>query len=343
MENKAENMLIVSSTPHLRADESVKKIMLDVIIALTPAAIGSIYFFGLNALKLILISVASALFFEAVTQKMFRKEVTINDFSAIITGLLLAFNLPANAPWWIPVFGAGFAIIIVKQFFGGLGSNFMNPALAARAVLVASWPGIMSSYVLPGVDAVTGATPLAIMKYGATDASTSATITEAAAELPPLIDMFLGNIGGSIGETSALLLLIGGVYLILRKVIDWKIPVVYIGTTAIMLLLLGVETDQLMYHLLAGGLILGAFFMLTDYSSTPVTPIGRIIVGIGAGILTAIIRVNGGFPEGVSYSILLMNVATPLIEKFTGPRIFGRSQEGLLGKMKEKFAGGAKR
>lgn len=314
MESKTESMLIVSSSPHLRSEESVKKIMLDVIIALIPAMIGAVYFFGINALKLILISVASALFFEAVIQKIFKKEVTINDYSAIITGILLAFNLPANAPWWIPVFGAGFAIIVVKQFFGGLGSNFMNPALAARAVLVASWPGIMSNYVLPGADAITGATPLAIMNLGTAE------------KLPSLFNMFVGNIGGSIGETSALLLLIGGVYLIFRKVIDWKMPIIYIGTTAIMLLLLGVETDQILHQILAGGLFLGAFFMITDYSSTPVTPIGRIIVAVGAGLLTAIIRVKGAFPEGVSYSILLMNILTPLIEKFTGPRIFGRSK-----------------
>lgn len=338
-----ENKLIVSSSPHFRSNESVHRIMLDVIIALTPAMIGSVYFFGINALKLILISVASALFFEALIQKIFKKEITINDYSAIITGILLAFNLPANAPWWIPIFGAGFAIIIVKQFFGGLGSNFMNPALAARAVLVASWPGIMSTYVLPGADAVTGATPLAIMKYGLVDGGTSATVVEAALELPSLMDMFMGNIGGSIGETSAFLLLIGGLYLIIRKVIDWKMPLVYIGTTAIMLLLLGIEGDQIIYQLLAGGLVLGAFFMLTDYASTPVTSMGRIVVAVGAGILTAIIRVNGSFPEGVSYSILLMNVATPLIEKFTGPRIFGRNQDGIFGKIKEKFAGGAKR
>lgn len=338
----SESMLIVSSTPHLRSDESVKRIMLDVIIALIPAAIGSVYFFGINALKLILISVASALFFEAAIQKMFKKEVTINDYSAIITGMLLAFNLPVNSPWWIPVFGSGFAIIVVKQFFGGLGSNFMNPALAARAVLVVSWPGIMTNYVLPGVDSLTGATPLAMLKHGFVDGTATATVTEAGIQLPTLMDMFAGNIGGSIGETSALLLLIGGLYLIIRKVINWKMPVVYIGTTAIFLLLLGVSTDHIMYHLLGGGLILGAFFMITDYASTPVNPTGQLIVAVGAGILTALIRVKGGFPEGVSYSILLMNVATPLIEKFTAPKIFGREDTGLLGKSKNKSEGGAK-
>lgn len=323
--DSVESMLIVSSTPHIRSNESVQRIMLDVIIALVPAMIGSVYFFGLNALKLILISVASAVIFEALAQKLFKKEVTIGDLSAVITGILLAFNLPANAPWWIPVFGSGFAIIIVKQLFGGLGSNFMNPALAARAVLLTSWPGIMSSFTLPGADAVTGATPLSIMKFGA-DAGASATVAQAGSSLPSVMDMFIGNIGGAIGETSALLLLIGGLYLIVRKVISWKIPAFYIGTTAIILLLLGVESSDLIYHILGGGLILGAFFMATDYASAPVTPIGQIIFAIGAGVLTALIRVKGGFPEGVSYSILLMNVAAPLIEKFTAPKIFGRAK-----------------
>lgn len=309
-----DDMLIVSSSPHLRSDGSTKKIMLDVIIALVPAMIGAVYFFGLNALKLILISVAASMVSEYVIQKIFKKEVTITDFSAIVTGILIAFNIPANSPWWLPVVAAVFGIIVVKQFFGGIGQNFMNPALAARAFLVASWPGIMSEYTLPGADAVTGATPLAILESGKI------------ARLPSMMDMFVGNIGGSIGETSALLLLIGGIYLIIRGVINWKTPVVYIATTAIMLFLLGVDTAELPYHLLGGGLFLGAFYMITDYSSTPVTPWGQIIVGVGAGILTAIIRIKGGFPEGVSYSILLMNLITPIIERFTAPRIFGRSK-----------------
>ena len=311
-----ENMLLVSSSPHIRSNESIQRIMLDVIIALTPAVIGSVYFFGLNALKLILISVASSVFFEAIIQKAFKKPVTINDLSAVITGILLAFNMPASAPWWLPIMGSAFAIIIVKQFFGGLGSNFMNPALAARAMLLTSWPTHMSSFTGTKPDVVATATPLAIMKNGMV-------ADGVASKLPSIMDMFIGNIPGAIGETSALLLLIGAVYLIIRQVIDWKVPVFYIGTTFIMLLLLGVELQLLPYHILGGGLILGAFYMATDYASTPVTPKGRIIFGIGAGILTALIRVKGGFPEGVSYSILLMNVATPLIEKFTSPRVFG--------------------
>lgn len=319
-----DNILIGSSSPHIRSEETVKRIMLDVIIALTPAMIGSIYFFGFNAFKLILISVISSVVFEALIQKAFKKEVTVYDLSAVVTGILLAFNLPATAPWWLPVIGSAFAIIVVKQFFGGLGQNFMNPALAARAMLLSSWPTLMSTFVAPGaVDGQSSATPLSIMKYGASDAAASATVAEAGDTLPALKEMFLGNIGGAIGETSALLLLIGAAYLLIRGVINWRIPFTYIGTTVIVLLLLGTEMEQIPYHIFAGGLILGAFYMATDYASSPVTPLGQIIFGIGAGLLTAIIRVKGGYPEGVSYSILLMNVATPLIERFTSPKVFG--------------------
>lgn len=320
-----ENELLVTSSPHIRSKESVQRIMLDVVIALIPAVIGSVYFFGINALKLILISVASSVFFEALIQKLFKRPITINDFSAVITGILLAFNLPASAPWWLPIMGTAFAIIVVKQLFGGLGSNFMNPALAGRAMLLTSWPAHMSTFTGTRPDVVATATPLAIMKYGmgeSTHAVTSASSSQGA-QLPELWDMFIGNIPGAIGETSALLLLIGAAYLIIRKVIDWKIPVFYIGTTFIMLMLFGVEAEYLPYHLLGGGLILGAFYMATDYASSPVTPLGRIIFAVGAGFLTALIRVKGGYPEGVSYSILLMNVATPLIEKYTKPKVFG--------------------
>lgn len=318
-----DNTLIASSSPHIRSEETVRRIMLDVVIALLPAVIGSIYFFGFNAFKLILISVISSVVFEALIQKAFKKPVTVDDFSAVVTGILLAFNLPASAPWWLPVVGSAFAIIVVKQFFGGLGQNFMNPALAARAMLLSSWPSLMSTYVAPGADAVTSATPLAIMKYGFSDAGASASVAEAGNVLPALKDMFLGNIAGAIGETSALLLLIGAAYLLIRGVISWRIPFAYIGTTVLVLLLFGVEAEYIPYHIFAGGLILGAFYMATDYSSSPVTPWGQIIFGIGAGFLTALIRVKGGYPEGVSYSILLMNIATPLIERFTKPKVFG--------------------
>ncbi len=303
-----DDMLIVSLSPHIRSDESVRRMMLDVIIALVPAMIGAIYFFGFNAIRLLLVTVIATLVFEFAIQKLFKKPIRIMDLSAVVTGILLALNLPAGTPWWVAVFGAGFAIIIVKEFFGGIGSNFMNPALAARAALVASWPGIMTNYLTP--DGISAATPLAIMKSGGTN-------------LPALQRMFFGDIGGVIGETSAVLLLIGGIYLILRQVIDWKIPVLYIATTAGVLLLFGIAPGNLIYHVLGGGLILGAFFMATDYSSSPVTPKGRIVFAIGCGILTALIRVKGGSSEGVMYSILIMNVATPLIERLTKPRVFG--------------------
>ena len=312
--------LTMSLAPHIKSNETTRKIMLDVIIALIPAMIGAVYFFGLNALMLIVLSVVSAVAFEAAAQKFFKKDILIGDLSAIVTGLLIAFNLPANAPWWIPVFGSAFAIIVVKEFFGGIGSNFMNPALAARAALVSSWPVIMGSYI--GPDGITGATPLALMKSGST-------------ELPSILKMFIGNIGGSLGETSALLLLIGGAYLLIRKVIDWKIPVFYIATTAIMLFVLGVKPELMPYHIFGGGLILGAFYMATDYSSSPVTPMGKIIFAVGAGLLTALIRVKGGMPEGVSYAILLMNVASPVIEKFTKPKVFGKiSKPKMFGRVK---------
>lgn len=305
-----DKALTMSLAPHIRSSDSTRKLMLDVIIAMVPAMIGSIYFYGISALILILVSVAAAVGAEVLIQKLFKKDILIGDLSAIVTGILIAFNLPANAPWWIAAFGSVFAIIIVKEFFGGIGSNFMNPALGARAALVASWPSIMATYV--NTDGITSATPLALIKSGSGVES-----------LPSLARMFIGDIGGSLGETSALLLLIGGLYLLFRKVIDWKIPVIYIATTAITLLLLGVNTDLLVYHVLGGGLILGAFFMATDYTTSPITPKGKIIFAVGCGLLTALIRVKGGMPEGVSYSILLMNILTPTIEKYTKPKVFG--------------------
>lgn len=316
-----DKLLTVSAAPHIRSNQSTQRIMLDVIIALIPAILGSIYFFGFNSLKILFISVTSAVVAEFLIQRVFKKESSINDLSAIITGILLAFNLPASAPWWLPMMGSVFAIIIVKELFGGIGSNFMNPALAGRAFLLASWPTHMSSFTGIRPDVVSQATPLAMMKYGV-DAGASATVA-GAQELPSVLQMFLGNIPGAIGETSALLLLLGAAYLIYRGVIDWKVPVIYIGTTAIMLLVLKVDPEMIPVHIFGGGLILGACFMATDYASSPVTSRGRIIFAIGAGLLTAIIRVKGGYPEGVSYSILLMNVATPIIEKFTRPRVFG--------------------
>lgn len=309
-----DKILIGSSSPHIRSNETTRKIMLDVIIALMPAALGGIYFFRFNALKIIIISVVSAVLAEYLVQKFRKQKVTISDLSAVVTGLLLAFNLPSTAPWWIPVIGSVFAIAIVKQAFGGLGHNFMNPALAARAMLVASWPVIMTgSWVSPGVDAIATATPLAIIKGNLELTNT-------------LKDLFVGNVAGCIGETSALLLIIGGLYLLYRKVIQWRIPVVYIASVAAVMLVAGKGFDGMLIQLCAGGLMLGAFFMATDYSSSPVSPKGQIIYAIGCGLITSIIRLYGGYPEGVSYSILLMNLVAPLIDKYTRPKVFGVSE-----------------
>ncbi|OFK79764.1 RnfABCDGE type electron transport complex subunit D [Fenollaria massiliensis] len=306
---QSEKLYRVSLAPYLRSKSTTQKMMLDVIIAMLPALAASIYFFGMNALMLTVVSVISCVVAEVFMQKLFKKKVTVSDLSAVITGILLAFNLPASAPWWMPVFGGFFAICIVKQIFGGIGSNFMNPALAARAAIMASWPGLITNYITP--DGVASATPLQLMKAGTTG------------ELPSLMDMAIGNIGGVIGETCSILLVLGGIYLIVKKVIDWKIPCLYILTTTVLLAAFGVDISLLPYHILGGGLILGAFFMATDFVTCPVTPNGRIIFAIGCGIITAIIRVYGGMAEGVSYAIILMNTATPLIESLTTPKVFG--------------------
>lgn len=306
--------LTASSSPHIRSDENVSKIMLDVLIALVPAFIASIFYFGINSLILVVASVLSAVITELACQKIMKKPVTVNDFSAAVTGVLLAFNIPSTAPIWLPIIGSFFAIAIGKQVFGGLGNNFINPALAGRAFLMACWLPLMTDFKAPvGIDAIATATPLAILKGTA----------ETGAQLPSLMEMFMGRIPGSLGETSTLLLILGGLYLIIKKVISWKIPVAYIGTVAVISLITERGIDGMLYHLLAGGLMLGAFFMATDYSSSPISSKGKIIYGIGAGMLTMLIRKLGGYPEGVSYSILLMNVLAPLIDKYTGPKIFG--------------------
>ncbi|MDI3508143.1 MAG: H+/Na+-translocating ferredoxin:NAD+ oxidoreductase subunit [Clostridiales bacterium] len=326
MENE---QLVVSSSPHVRSESSVSGIMLDVVIALVPAVIAAAIFFGMRALFVIGISIATAVLTEALIQYLMKKPVTINDWSAVVTGLLLAFNLPPTAPWWLAVIGSAFAIAIVKQLFGGLSYNFLNPALAARAFLLASWPVRMTAWAQPGVDAVTTATPLAQPGVDAVTTATPLAIlkgTESAGQLPSLMDMFIGNIGGTIGETSALALLIGAAYLLYKRVINWRIPFVYIATVGVLTWILGPDgafTGQPLYHILCGGLILGAFFMATDYVTSPVTPLGQIIMGLGCGIITVVIRLYGGYPEGVSYSILFMNVAAPLIERYTVPKKFG--------------------
>ncbi len=298
----------ILSYPYIKDSASTSSIMLDVIIALIPAIAGSVYFFGLNALLLIAISIASCVVFEFLGQKIYKKPIRISDLSAVVTGILIAFNIPANAPLWMPVFGGFFAMFIIKESFGGIGNNFINPALGARALLMASWGTEMTSYVAP--DALSGATPLGILKEGT-------------GILPSIFDMAIGNIGGVLGETSSILLLIGAIYLLIRKVIDWKVPLAYIISTVVLLPILGVDFDLIPYHILGGGLILGAFYMATDYATNPSTELGRIIFAIGCGIITALIRVVGSLPEGVSYAILIMNVVTPMIDKYIQPKVFG--------------------
>lgn len=306
---------VVSGTPHVRSKESIQSIMRDVIIALIPATAVGIYYFGIPALITIVVSIVSSVFFEWLYQKAMKKPVTVSDLSAVVTGLLLALNLPASAPIWVPIVGSAFAIIFAKQLFGGLGQNFINPALAGRAFLVASYPTEMTAWTAPvgfsGADAVAVATPLATLKGGAMpDAS--------------LMDVVVGNIGGCIGETCAIALIIGGIYLIVKHVISWKIPVIYIATVFILTAAIGRKGLRVpVYELFTGGLMLGAFFMATDYASSPVTPKGQVIFAIGCGLITTLIRIFGGYPEGVSYSILIMNLAVPLIERFTEPKIFG--------------------
>ena len=305
--------LTLSSSPHIQTNENVTTVMRDVIIALLPATIAAIYYFRFGAIVNILVAVLGAVAAEYLIQKLMKKPITIKDYSAAVTGLLLAFNVPSTLPWWMTLIGSVFAIAVVKQLFGGLGHNFINPALAARAVLLASWPVEMTSWVTTGADAVATATPLAVIKG-----------VEAGATSASMFDLFIGNVGGCIGETSAILLIIGGIYLIYRGVITYVIPTYYIGTVAVLTFIFsGFDISMLSYNILAGGLILGAFFMATDYTTSPVSKKGQIIYAIGCGLLTAVIRYYGGYPEGVSYSILLMNVATPLIDKYISPRVFG--------------------
>lgn len=314
MEAKQEmkqHLLKVSSSPHIRTQDSVQRLMLDVIIALVPAIVAAVVYFGLRALWVILVSVVFCVLAEAVTQKLMKKRVTVYDLSAVVTGILLAFNVPSTLPLWIVAIGAVFAIVVVKQFFGGLGQNFANPALAARAMLLASWGGQMSVFATPfQPDAISGPTPLS------------------GGVQPPLLDMFLGKMPGVLGEVSALALLLGALYLVVRGVIRLRVPVVMIVSFAVFMGIFGMITKEVTWsqipaQILSGGLILGAFFMATDYSTTPMTAKGQLIFAFGAGLLTALIRTFGGYPEGVSYAILLMNVCTPLIDKYVKRNPFG--------------------
>ena len=315
--------LIASSSPHIRSNEDTRSIMLDVIIALLPAMGWSIYCFGIKALVLTLVSVVSCVFFEWAYRKLMKKSCMVGDLSAVVTGMLLSFVCPVDLPWWVIIIGAFFSIVVVKQLYGGIGCNFLNPALAGRAFLLASYATAMTTWAIPKIrpDVTSAATPMAIMKEGTEEAFTTLMSNYS------IGDMFIGKVGGSLGEVSALCLLVGGIYLLIRKVISWQIPVAYIGTVAILTLIAapaGMDNVQYMlYNVFGGGLILGAIFMATDYATSPVTKPGQLIFGIGCGLLTCFIRRFGSYPEGVCYSILIMNCTTWLLDKYIRPTIYG--------------------
>ena len=311
--------LTISSSPHVHAPASTRTLMGDVLIALVPAMAGSVYFFGLRALTVILLSVAGCVFFEWAWSCLMKRPCRIYDLSAMVTGVLIAFVCPPTIPYWCILIGDFFAIIIVKQLFGGIGRNIVNPALAARAFMF-SWPALMTGFVAP--DGVTSATPLASMHQGLLPADS-------------LWNMFFGNIGGCIGETSALLLLIGFGYLLIRRVITPRIPVAFIGTVVVLALLFPQGNDPLVWcaaQLCSGGVMLGAIFMATDYVTSPVTHLGQIIFGIGCGALTILIRYFGGYPEGVSYAILVMNCCVVLLDRIGRPKKFGAPKKEVAAK-----------
>ncbi|MGE5552119.1 MAG: RnfABCDGE type electron transport complex subunit D [Bacteroidota bacterium] len=315
----AETQVVVSPAPHLQAPTSTEHLMRAVWVALLPAAALAVYFFGWRALAVMLIATVTAVVVEVLCLKAAKRTVAL-DGSAGLTGLLLAMVIPPDVPLWIPVVGSAFAIALGKQIFGGLGHNPLNPALLGRAFLLASWPTLLTAWRWPAnslgwaagqVDAVTTATPLYLLKSGA--------LAEMGTEIP-LAQLFFGNRAGSLGETSALALLVGGLFLIAIRVIDWRIPLAYLASVAALAVLFG---QNPLFHLLSGGLIIGAFFMATDYVTSPLTKKGRVIFGLGCGLLTMLIRKYGGYPEGVCYAILIMNAVVPLLDRSTLPRRFG--------------------
>ncbi len=318
-----ENKLLMSVSPHIRKGESVSKTMSEVIIGLIPALVAAVYFFGPRALMLTLVSVIACVLSEYIWNKIIKKEQTVTDLSAVVTGILIAFCLPVTVPYYMVIVGDVFAIIVVKGFFGGLGKNIVNPALAARAFMLASWPVEMTSFVLPRtpinlfgktIDAVSSATPLSVIK-GTED------VFEAS-----FFDLIFGNVPGCIGEISAVCILLGGLYLLFNRIITWHIPVTYILTVGIFAVIFGDKSDManvFLYNILSGGVLLAAFFMATDYVTSPVTKKGEIVFAIGAGFITEVIRVYGGYPEGVTYAILIMNICVPFIDKYTTPKAFG--------------------
>ncbi len=316
-----KNKLVVSASPHDRSPRTVRSIMLDVIIAMVPALIASVIFFGPRALLIECVSVATCVIFEYISRIVMKRHQTIGDLSAVITGLLLAFNMPVSVPLWMVVIGAAVSIVVVKQFFGGIGQNFVNPALAGRIVLLTSFPVAMSTWIQPltwtmkSPDGVTSASPLS---------SIHTMIASGQTPDVSLVEMLIGWRAGCLGETCAVALILGGIYLVVRKVISPTIPLAYIGTVAAIMLIAGKGSITFMaYELLGGGLMLGAIFMATDYTTSPITFKGKIIFGIGCGLITSVIRIFGNLPEGVSYSIIIMNILVPLIEKATLPKPFG--------------------
>lgn len=321
----------VTSNPIVRTPRSTDKIMLDVIIALVPALGVGAYMFGMNVAILLVVNVACCVIFEWAYRKLMKKNTSVDDLSAVVTGVLLTCVMPSAAPWWLGIIGSFFAIIVVKQLYGGIGKNFLNPALAARAFLSAAYAAYMTAWAVPSVmrdvvvDATTMSTPLSYMHTG-----------DALPEYFNFLNMFLGGIPGSIGEVSALALLVGAAYLLIRKVITWRIPVTFIGTVAVLTLVFGKEgysnVDWMLYNVLSGGLILGACFMATDYSTSPVNLNGQLIFGVGCGAITVLIRYFGSYPEGVSYAILIMNCCTWALDKATRPRQFGMSREDIKAK-----------
>jgi len=309
------NIFSVSTSPHIHRKESTARIMWLVVLSLIPSGIAGVIIFGWEALKVTVLGVVAAVFTEWFLQLVTKRKISILDGSAVLTGLLLAYNLPAHVPFWLPIAGSVFSIAIGKQVFGGLGQNIFNPALAGRVFLMASWPKYMTTFTKPlNYDAVTTATPLAFLKEGNVLGSVD------------YLGLFLGNRPGCIGEVCILALLIGAAFLLFRGYISWHIPFAYLFTTAIFMFLFAGKTlfsGDWLLHLLTGGLILGAFFMATDYVTSPLTYKGQIVFGAGCGLITAIIRIWGGYPEGVSYAILIMNAATPIIDRFTKNRIYG--------------------
>lgn len=322
------NLLTVSPSPHVHASDTVQKIIYRVIIALIPALIWSVVVFGWDALRVTLIAVIASVGFEYLAQKYIMKvRPSVTDGSALITGLLLAFNVPANLPWWIIILGALAAVGIGKLSFGGLGTNIFNPALVGRVFLLISFPVQMTSYPVPrmsDVDAVTAATPLGLLKEGLMNGQP---VSELLGQLPTATDLLIGNMGGSLGEISALMLIIGGLYMLLRKVITWHTPVAVLGSMFVMAGAFWLVNPEMYmepaYHLLTGGAMLGAIFMATDMVTSPMTGKGQIIYGVGIGVITMSIRLFGAYPEGISFAILIMNAFTPLINNTVKPKRFG--------------------